>query len=185
MQPELRAAIVQDARDGRVLMLAWMDDEALRLHARDGRGVVLEQVARANSGTRARRPGTCSRSRRSATTATATHSSSAFARRACVPHRLGARASRLRSGARWSSASATAPRARTSPRSPTPGVARAAQKVGEEGLEAALSAVAADGRLVGGGGRPRLPSLCAARRRGRRHRRPSRTSRNGDRYTSK
>jgi phosphoribosyl-ATP pyrophosphohydrolase/phosphoribosyl-AMP cyclohydrolase len=28
--PELRAAIVQDAGDGRVLMLAWMDDEALR-----------------------------------------------------------------------------------------------------------------------------------------------------------
>jgi phosphoribosyl-AMP cyclohydrolase / phosphoribosyl-ATP pyrophosphohydrolase len=27
---ELRAAIVQDARSGRVLMLAWMDDEALR-----------------------------------------------------------------------------------------------------------------------------------------------------------
>jgi phosphoribosyl-AMP cyclohydrolase / phosphoribosyl-ATP pyrophosphohydrolase len=27
---ELVAAIVQDARDGRVLMLAWMDDEALR-----------------------------------------------------------------------------------------------------------------------------------------------------------
>jgi len=31
MQPELRAAIVQDAGTGRVLMLAWMDDEALRL----------------------------------------------------------------------------------------------------------------------------------------------------------
>ena len=31
MAPDLRAAIVQDARDGRVLMLAWMDDEALRL----------------------------------------------------------------------------------------------------------------------------------------------------------
>ena len=31
MQPELRAAIVQDAESGRVLMLAWMDDEALRL----------------------------------------------------------------------------------------------------------------------------------------------------------
>ena len=30
MQPELRPAIVQDARDGRVLMLAWMDEEALR-----------------------------------------------------------------------------------------------------------------------------------------------------------
>jgi phosphoribosyl-ATP pyrophosphohydrolase/phosphoribosyl-AMP cyclohydrolase len=28
-QPDLRAAIVQDASDGRVLMLAWMDEEAL------------------------------------------------------------------------------------------------------------------------------------------------------------
>jgi len=28
--PELKAAIVQDAGDGRVLMLAWMDEEALR-----------------------------------------------------------------------------------------------------------------------------------------------------------
>jgi phosphoribosyl-ATP pyrophosphohydrolase/phosphoribosyl-AMP cyclohydrolase len=31
MQPELRAAVVQDAETGDVLMLAWMDDEALRL----------------------------------------------------------------------------------------------------------------------------------------------------------
>jgi len=31
MQPELRAAVVQDVGSGRVLMLAWMDDEALRL----------------------------------------------------------------------------------------------------------------------------------------------------------
>jgi phosphoribosyl-ATP pyrophosphohydrolase/phosphoribosyl-AMP cyclohydrolase len=36
MQPELRAAIVQDARDGRVLMLAWMDDEAERLTRETG-----------------------------------------------------------------------------------------------------------------------------------------------------
>jgi phosphoribosyl-ATP pyrophosphohydrolase/phosphoribosyl-AMP cyclohydrolase len=36
MQPELRAAIVQDARDGRVLMLAWMDEEALRLTRQTG-----------------------------------------------------------------------------------------------------------------------------------------------------
>jgi phosphoribosyl-ATP pyrophosphohydrolase/phosphoribosyl-AMP cyclohydrolase len=28
--PDLKAAIVQDAADGRVLMLAWMDEEALR-----------------------------------------------------------------------------------------------------------------------------------------------------------
>ena len=36
MPPDLRAAIVQDARDGRVLMLAWMDDEALRLTRESG-----------------------------------------------------------------------------------------------------------------------------------------------------
>jgi len=36
MQPELRAAVVQDARDGRVLMLAWMDDEALHLTKETG-----------------------------------------------------------------------------------------------------------------------------------------------------
>ena len=38
MQPEseLRAAIVQDAETGRVLMLAWMDDEALRLTRETG-----------------------------------------------------------------------------------------------------------------------------------------------------
>ena len=36
MQPDLRAAIVQDAGDGRVLMLAWMDDEALRLTRETG-----------------------------------------------------------------------------------------------------------------------------------------------------
>ncbi len=35
-RPDLRAAIVQDARDGRVLMLAWMDDEALRLTRETG-----------------------------------------------------------------------------------------------------------------------------------------------------
>jgi phosphoribosyl-ATP pyrophosphohydrolase/phosphoribosyl-AMP cyclohydrolase len=33
---ELRAAIVQDAESGRVLMLAWMDDEALRLTRESG-----------------------------------------------------------------------------------------------------------------------------------------------------
>ena len=32
----LKAAIVQDADDGRVLMLAWMDDEALRLTRETG-----------------------------------------------------------------------------------------------------------------------------------------------------
>ena len=36
MQPELRPAIVQDAGDGRVLMLAWMDAEAERLTRESG-----------------------------------------------------------------------------------------------------------------------------------------------------
>ena len=35
-QGELRAAIVQDAQSGRVLMLAWMDDEAERLTRETG-----------------------------------------------------------------------------------------------------------------------------------------------------
>jgi phosphoribosyl-ATP pyrophosphohydrolase/phosphoribosyl-AMP cyclohydrolase len=36
MQPELRAAIVQDVASGDVLMLAWMDDNALRLTRESG-----------------------------------------------------------------------------------------------------------------------------------------------------
>ena len=36
MPPELRPAIVQDADDGRVLMLAWMDEEAERLTREQG-----------------------------------------------------------------------------------------------------------------------------------------------------
>ena len=36
MAPDLRAAIVQDAVTNRVLMLAWMDDEALRLTRETG-----------------------------------------------------------------------------------------------------------------------------------------------------
>ena len=35
-RPELRAAIVQDAESGRVLMLAWMDEEAERLTRETG-----------------------------------------------------------------------------------------------------------------------------------------------------
>src|ERR1051326_1176335 len=36
MQPELRAAIVQDASRGRGVMLAWMDEEAERLTRETG-----------------------------------------------------------------------------------------------------------------------------------------------------
>ena len=145
MQPELNAAIVQDATDGRVLMLAWMDAEAERLHARDRRGVVLEPLAAGSCGARARRRGTRSRSRRSATTATATRCSLRVrAGRPGMPHRLAlvlrARALADDRGARARSG----PRARTSRRSSTPGVA----------------AMRAKGRGGGGGGERR-------RRRGR------------------
>ena len=36
MQPDLRAAIVQDAASDRVLMLAWMDEDALRMTRETG-----------------------------------------------------------------------------------------------------------------------------------------------------
>ncbi len=36
MQPDLLPAVVQDAETGAVLMLAWMDDEALRLTRKTG-----------------------------------------------------------------------------------------------------------------------------------------------------
>jgi phosphoribosyl-AMP cyclohydrolase / phosphoribosyl-ATP pyrophosphohydrolase len=36
MQPELKPAVVQDAQTGRVLMLAWMNDEAERLTRKTG-----------------------------------------------------------------------------------------------------------------------------------------------------
>ena len=79
MQPELRAAIVQDAETNRVLMLAWMDDEALRLTRETGEAHFFSR-SRSSSGARARRPGTRSPSRSCATTATATRSSCASAR---------------------------------------------------------------------------------------------------------
>ena len=45
-RPDLTPAIVQDAGRTRVLMLAWMDEEALRPHPRDRGSLVLEPVAR-------------------------------------------------------------------------------------------------------------------------------------------
>ena len=148
MQPELRAAIVQDASDGRVLMLAWMDDEALRLTRETRRGVVLEPLARRSSGTRARRPGTRSRSRRSATTATATRCCCACGPRA--PRATPARRSCF-APALWRT---VVERVRDRPEGSytaslaEAGIERCAQKLGEEAVEAAVAAVARDGRLA-------------------------------------
>ena len=147
MQPELRAAIVQDARDGRVLMLAWMDDEALRLTRETGEAwfwsrsreqlwrkgetsgnvLAVEEIRDDCDGdallVRVRPAGP----------ACHTGSTSCFA-----PALWRTVVERVRDRPEGSYVASLA----------DAGVARAAQKVGEEALEAALSAVADDGRLA-------------------------------------
>ena len=148
MQPELRAAIVQDARDGRVLMLAWMDDEAERLTRETGEAWFWSRSREElwhkgeTSGNTLARPGDPRRLRRRRA------ARARPADRAGLPHGLASRASRPSSGAPSSSACASGRKARTSRRSPTAGVGQAAQKLVEEAGEAAISAASGDGRLV-------------------------------------
>ncbi|HEX7582157.1 MAG TPA: bifunctional phosphoribosyl-AMP cyclohydrolase/phosphoribosyl-ATP diphosphatase HisIE [Gaiellaceae bacterium] len=147
MQRELRAAIVQDVRDGRVLMLAWMDDEALRLTRETGEAwfwsrsreklwrkgetsgnvLAVEEIRDDCDGdallVRVRPAGP----------ACHTGSTSCFA-----PALWRTVVERVRERPEGSYVASLA----------DAGVARAAQKVGEEALEAALSAVADDGRLA-------------------------------------
>jgi phosphoribosyl-ATP pyrophosphohydrolase/phosphoribosyl-AMP cyclohydrolase len=147
MPPELRAAIVQDVRDGRVLMLGWMSDEAERLTRETGeawfwsrsRGrlwrkgessgntLAVEEVRDDCDGdallVRVRPAGpTCH-----------TGSRTCFA-----PELWRTVIGRVRERPAGSYVASLA----------DAGVARAAQKLGEEAVEAALAAVAADGRLV-------------------------------------
>jgi phosphoribosyl-ATP pyrophosphohydrolase/phosphoribosyl-AMP cyclohydrolase len=147
MQRELRAAIVQDAGDGRVLMLAWMDDEALRLTRETGEAwfwsrsrkqlwrkgetsgnvLAVEEIRDDCDGdallVRVRPAGP----------ACHTGSTSCFA-----PALWRTVVERVRDRPEGSYVASLA----------DAGIARAAQKVGEEALEAALSAVADDGRLA-------------------------------------
>jgi phosphoribosyl-ATP pyrophosphohydrolase/phosphoribosyl-AMP cyclohydrolase len=147
MQPELRAAIVQDADDGRVLMLAWMDDEALRLTRETGEAwfwsrsrkqlwrkgeasgnvLAVEEIRDDCDGdallVRVRPAGP----------ACHTGSTSCFA-----PALWRTVVERVRERPEGSYVASLA----------DAGLERAAQKVGEEALEAALSAVAGDGRLA-------------------------------------
>jgi phosphoribosyl-ATP pyrophosphohydrolase/phosphoribosyl-AMP cyclohydrolase len=147
MQRDLKAAIVQDATDGRVLMLGWMDDEALRLTRETGEAwfwsrsreklwrkgetsgnvLAVEEVRDDCDGdallVRVRPAGP----------ACHTGSTSCFA-----PALWRTVVERVRERPQGSYVASLA----------DAGVARAAQKVGEEALEAALSAVAGDGRLV-------------------------------------
>ena len=147
MQPDLQAAIVQDARDGRVLMLAWMNDEALRLTRETG-----EAWFWSRSREKLWRKGETSGNVLSvveirdhcdgdalvlrvdpAGPACHTGSTSCFA-----PELWRTVVERVRDRPEGSYVASLA----------TAGVQRAAQKVGEEGVETALSAVAGDGRLA-------------------------------------
>lgn len=147
MQPELRAAIVQDADSGRVLMLAWLDDEALRRTRETGEAwfwsrsrqelwhkgetsgntLAVEEIHDDCDGDaillRVRPAGP----------ACHTGSLSCFA-----PSLWRTIVERVRERPEGSYTASLA----------EVGVERAAQKLGEEAMEAALSAVAGDGRLA-------------------------------------
>ena len=147
MQPELRPAIVQDADDGRVLMLAWMDDEALRMTQETGEAwfwsrsrsrlwkkgetsgnvLAVEEVRDDCDGDalllRVRPSGP----------ACHTGSTSCFA-----PALWRTVVERVRDRPEGSYVGSIADE----------GIERAAQKLGEEAVEAAIAATAGDGRLV-------------------------------------
>jgi phosphoribosyl-ATP pyrophosphohydrolase/phosphoribosyl-AMP cyclohydrolase len=147
MQPELRPAIVQDAADGRVLMLAWMDDEALRLTRETG-----EAWFWSRSRSRLWKKGETSGNVlaveevrddcdgdalllrvRPAGPACHTGSISCFA-----PSLWRTVVERVRDRPEGSYVASLA----------DAGVERAAQKLGEEAVEAAIAAASGDGRLV-------------------------------------
>jgi len=147
MQPELRPAVVQDARDGRVLMLAWLDSEAERRTRETGEAWFWSRSRR-----RLWRKGETSGNTlaveeiredcdadvlllrvRPAGPTCHTGSRSCFA-----PALWRTIVERVRERPPGSYVASLA----------DAGVARAAQKLGEEGVEAALAAVAGDGRLV-------------------------------------
>jgi phosphoribosyl-ATP pyrophosphohydrolase/phosphoribosyl-AMP cyclohydrolase len=147
MQPELRAAIVQDASDGRVLMLAWMDDEALRRTRETGEAwfwsrsrqelwhkgetsgntLAVEEIRDDCDGD------AILLKVRPAGPACHTGSRSCFA-----PALWRTVVERVRDRPEGSYTTSLA----------EAGIARAAQKLGEEAVEAAISAVAGDGRLA-------------------------------------
>jgi phosphoribosyl-ATP pyrophosphohydrolase/phosphoribosyl-AMP cyclohydrolase len=147
MQPELRAAIVQDADDGRVLMLAWMDDEALRRTRETGEAWFWSRSRQTlwkkgeSSGNvlaveelRDDCDGDALLLRvRPAGPACHTGSTSCFA-----PALWRTVVERVRDRPEGSYVASLA----------DAGVARAAQKLGEEAVEAAIAATAGDGSLV-------------------------------------
>jgi len=145
--PELRAAIVQDAETGRVLMLAWMDAEAERLTRETGEAWFW------------------SRTRQELWHKGETSGNVLFVeelRDDCDGDALLVRVRPSGPACHTGSLSCFAPwlwrtvveRVRLRPEGSyvaslaEAGVERAAQKLGEEAVEAAVSATAGDGRLV-------------------------------------
>lgn len=147
MPPDLRPAIVQDARDGRVLMLAWMNDEALQLTVETG-----EAWFWSRSRERLWKKGETSGNTLAVEEV----------RDDCDGDALLVRVVPNGSACHTGSVSCFAPalwrtvveRVRDRPdgsyvaKLASGGVVRTAQKVGEEAVETALAAVAGDGRLV-------------------------------------
>jgi phosphoribosyl-ATP pyrophosphohydrolase/phosphoribosyl-AMP cyclohydrolase len=143
----LKAAIVQDARDGRVLMLGWMDEEAERLTRETG-----EAWFWSRSRGRLWRKGETSGNTLAVVEI----------REDCDADALLVRVDPAGPTCHTGSRSCFAPelwrtvveRVRERPEGSyvaslaDAGVARAAQKLGEEAVEAAIAATAGDGRLV-------------------------------------
>ncbi|HLX32093.1 MAG TPA: bifunctional phosphoribosyl-AMP cyclohydrolase/phosphoribosyl-ATP diphosphatase HisIE [Gaiellaceae bacterium] len=147
MSPELRPAIVQDAASGRVLMLAWMDEEAERLTRETGEAWFWSRSRQKlwqkgeTSGNRLR---------------------VVEFRDDCDGDALLLRVDPVGPACHTGSVSCFAPelwrtvveRVRERPEGSyvasiaEAGVGRAAQKLGEEAVEAAVSAATGDGRLV-------------------------------------
>jgi phosphoribosyl-AMP cyclohydrolase / phosphoribosyl-ATP pyrophosphohydrolase len=147
MQPELRPAIVQDARDGRVLMLAWMNDEALRL-TMDTREAWFWSRSRGRLWKKGESSGNtlaveelrddCDGDAllvRVVPTGAACHTGAVTC---FAPALWRTVVERVRDRPEGSYVAQLAER----------GVLRAAQKVGEEAVETALAAAAGDGRLA-------------------------------------
>jgi phosphoribosyl-ATP pyrophosphohydrolase/phosphoribosyl-AMP cyclohydrolase len=147
MQPELRPAIVQDARDGRVLMLAWMNDEALQLTQETG-----EAWFWSRSRERLWKKGETSGNTlaveelrddcdgdallvRVVPNGPACHTGSTSCFAPALWRTVVERVQDRPAGSYVASLADA-------------GVERAAQKLGEEGVEAAIAATAKDGRLV-------------------------------------
>jgi phosphoribosyl-ATP pyrophosphohydrolase/phosphoribosyl-AMP cyclohydrolase len=147
MPPELRPAIVQNARDGRVLMLAWMNEEALRLTRETG-----EAWFWSRSRERLWKKGETSGNTLAVEEV----------RDDCDGDALLVRVDPAGPACHTGSTSCFAPalwrtvvdRARERPDGSyvaslaDAGIERAAQKLGEEAVEAAVAAAARDGRLV-------------------------------------